>query len=173
MSASIFHHIRCSSLLRQYISSNHYASRVLPHSAALLSSNSARRTYAVKAKSGKGPKSTANLIPKSKQPITDPVAQEEYNKAEQKMSAAVEWFRKECASVEARASGRVTPAVLAPVRVQFSKDDRMMKLEEVATVGVRNGSELVITVFEEEVEKFFVAICLRILKLNAVTVFNQ
>ncbi|KAF5390134.1 hypothetical protein D9757_003783 [Collybiopsis confluens] len=101
-------------------------------------------------KSGKGPKSTVNLIPGSKQPITDPAAKEEFAKAEQKMAAAAEWFRKECAAVETRASGRVTPAVLSSVRVTFPKNDQSFRLEEVSTVGVRNGSELLITVFEEE-----------------------
>ncbi|KAF9071903.1 ribosome recycling factor domain-containing protein [Rhodocollybia butyracea] len=106
------------------------------------------QTYAVKA--GKGPKSTANLVPGSQQPITDPAAQEEYKKTESKMAVAVDWFRKECASIETRASGRVTPALLSSVRVQFPKEDQLFKLEEISTVGVRNGSELIITVFEEE-----------------------
>lgn len=70
------------------------------------------------------------------------------------MSAAVEWYRKEVAGLETRASGRVTPALLSPVRIELpgrSKGKDLAKLEDVATVGVRDGSTLVITVFEEHV----------------------
>ena len=45
------------------------------------------------------------------------VQSEEYVKAEGKMKATLDFFRKEVAALEMRASGRVTPAVLAPVRV--------------------------------------------------------
>ncbi|KAJ4468753.1 ribosome recycling factor domain-containing protein [Lentinula aciculospora] len=98
----------------------------------------------------KGAKSTAKLVPRSKQPITDPAAQEEYANAEQKMSVAVDWYRRECASIETRANGRVTPSLLSSVRVKFPKNDHAFKLEEISTVGIRNASELIITVFEEE-----------------------
>ncbi|KAK7451056.1 hypothetical protein VKT23_012731 [Stygiomarasmius scandens] len=101
------------------------------------------RTYAKKAKP------TANLIPGSQQPITDEAAREEYKKCEEKMKAAIDWFRKECASVETRASGRVTPALLAPVKVRLPDVDQHFRLEEVATVGVKDGSLLLVTVFEE------------------------
>ncbi|KAF7303654.1 Protein kinase domain-containing protein [Mycena indigotica] len=102
------------------------------------------RTYASK----KNVKSTADFVPGSKQPITDEAARAEYEKAEEKMKAAVEWFRKECAGVETRATGRVTPAVLDPVRVKL--DGREVRLVEVATVGVRDGSTLLITIFDEQ-----------------------
>jgi len=105
------------------------------------------RTYASKNKS----KSTATLVPGSKQPITDEAAQQEYAKAEISMQASVEWYRKECAAVEARASGRVTPALLSSVRVKLPSSNTDMRLEEVATVGVRDGSTLLVTVFEEDV----------------------
>ncbi|KAK7033631.1 hypothetical protein VNI00_012631 [Paramarasmius palmivorus] len=95
-------------------------------------------------------KSTANLVPGSQQPITDEAAREEYKKCEDKMKSAVDWFKKECGSVIARASGRVTPAVLSPVRVRLPRDDHLYKLEEVATVGVRDGNMLMVTVFDEE-----------------------
>ncbi|THV07066.1 ribosome recycling factor [Dendrothele bispora CBS 962.96] len=101
------------------------------------------RSYAKKAKS------TANLVPGSKQPITDEAAREEYKKCEEKMKAAVDWYRKECASVETRASGRVTPALLAPVRVKLPDADQLFRLDEVATVGIKDGSLLLVTVFEE------------------------
>ncbi|KAF7324936.1 Protein kinase domain-containing protein [Mycena kentingensis (nom. inval.)] len=105
--------------------------------------------------SKKSAKSTADFVPGSKQPITDEAAREEYARAEEKMKTAVEWFRKECAGVETRATGRVTPAVLDPVRVNL--DGREVRLVEVATVGVRDGSTLLVTVFDEqnmkEVEK--------------------
>lgn len=60
------------------------------------------------------------------------------------MKLSVEWLRKDCAEASTRAAGRVTPALLASVRVLGQK------LEEVATVGVRDGTVLVVTVFDEE-----------------------
>lgn len=68
------------------------------------------------------------------------------------MSAAAEWYRKEVAGLETRASGRVTPALLSPVRIELpGKGKDLAKLEDIATVGVRDGSTLIISVFEEHV----------------------
>lgn len=99
-------------------------------------------------------KSTAAFIPGSKQPITDKAAQEEYAKAESAMSVAVDWFRKECAASEARALGRITPAMLSPVRVKIPGMAKSLHLEEVATVGVREGTILLITLYDEHVRFF-------------------
>lgn len=104
------------------------------------------RTYASKSKSKQ---STATLVPGSQQKLTDPAAVEEYGKAEQKMATAVAWYAKEVSQLETRASGRVTPALLAPVRVTL--EGAPFRLEDVATVGVREGSTLIVTVFEEHV----------------------
>lgn len=110
------------------------------------------RPYASKAKATK---STATLIPGSQQKLTDESSIEEYGKAEKKMQAAVEWYRKEVIGLETRASGRVTPALLAPVRVELpDSKGELLKLEDVATVGVREGSTLLVTVFEEHVNTF-------------------
>ncbi|KAJ8584603.1 ribosome recycling factor [Rhizopogon salebrosus TDB-379] len=106
------------------------------------------RCYASKSKA----KSTADMVPGSKQALTSEASRLEYGKAETKMSAAVEWYRKEVAGLETRASGRVTPALLSPVRIELpgkEKGKDFGKLEDVATVGVREGSTLVVTVFEE------------------------
>ncbi|RXW18950.1 hypothetical protein EST38_g6895 [Candolleomyces aberdarensis] len=103
------------------------------------------RFYATKGKS----KSTANIVPGSKQKITDEAALKEYEKAENTMQTAVEWFRKECAGYETRASGRVTPAILSPVRVKLPDDPTEHPLEALATVGVREGTTLLITLFDE------------------------
>ncbi|KAK0229569.1 ribosome recycling factor-domain-containing protein [Armillaria nabsnona] len=65
-------------------------------------------------------------------------------KLRQESTASVEWLRRDCADASARTAGRVTLARLANVRV------KEQKLEEVATVGVRDGSMLVVTVFDEE-----------------------
>ncbi|KIJ15328.1 hypothetical protein PAXINDRAFT_169134 [Paxillus involutus ATCC 200175] len=66
------------------------------------------------------------------------------------MTTAVEWYRKEVAAFETRASGRITPALLAPVRVEaYGKGSEAVKLEEVATVGIKDGSLLIVTVFDE------------------------
>ncbi|EED79754.1 predicted protein [Postia placenta Mad-698-R] len=93
--------------------------------------------------------STENLVPGSQRIV----AGEEYVKAEGKMKAIVERFRKEVATMEMRASGRVTPAILSPVRVMLPDseggDAKGVRLEEVATVGVREGTTLLVTVFEE------------------------
>ncbi|KAJ3514867.1 hypothetical protein NLJ89_g2121 [Agrocybe chaxingu] len=108
-----------------------------------------QRGYASKNKS----KSTASFVPGSKQPITDETARAEYAKCETAMQTAVDWFRKECAASEARALGRVTPALLSPVRVKLPENPKGAKLEELATVGVRNGSTLLITLFNEHTVK--------------------
>ncbi|KAK7046716.1 Rhodanese domain-containing protein [Favolaschia claudopus] len=139
--------VRCSQRLQA--SSPHPGARFL---------GEARRAYASKhsntGKEGKYSKSTADLVPGSKQPITDEAARAEYAKADEKMKAAVEWYRKECAGVESRANGRVTPAVLDPVRVRLpASGDHEYRLEEVATVGVRDGSTLIITIFDEDTMK--------------------
>jgi len=96
-------------------------------------------------------KATSSFIPGSQQPITDEAALAEYNKAETAMRTAVEWFRKECAASETRVAGRVTPALLSPVRVKLPDNPASVKLEEVATVGVREGSTLMVTLFDEHV----------------------
>ncbi len=90
-----------------------------------------------------------DLIPASQRIV----ASEEYKKAEGKMQTALEWFRKEVAGLETRATGRVTPALLSPVRVKVpgAPDARGVRLEEVATVGVKEGTTLLVTVFEEHV----------------------
>lgn len=99
-------------------------------------------------------KATSSFIPGSQQPITDEAALAEYGKAETAMKTAVEWFRKECAASETRVAGRVTPALLSPVRVKLPDNPASMKLEEVATVGVREGSTLIVTLFDEHVRTF-------------------
>ncbi|KAF4607804.1 hypothetical protein EYR40_000139 [Pleurotus pulmonarius] len=104
------------------------------------------RMYASKSKV----KSTANMIPGSKQPLTSEVALDEYAKAEEKMKLAADWFKKECAAVETRASGRITPAILDPVRVVLPDSKGAVRLDHIATVGVREGSTLLITLFEEK-----------------------
>ena len=129
---------RCSSRsLTQCLQPTHLSSRLVAGS----------RSYATKGKS----KSTATFVPGSKQPITDEAARQEYDKAETTMKTAAEWFRKECASSEARASGRVTPALLSPVRVKLPSSEKEYKLEELATVGVRDGTTLLVTLFDEHV----------------------
>ena len=110
------------------------------------------RTYASKAKV----KSTASFVPGSQQLFASEDSRAEYAKVESKMATAVDWFRKEVARFETRASGRVTPALLAPVRVTLaSRRGEAVKLDEVATVGVKDGSMLLVTVFDEHVRPAF------------------
>jgi hypothetical protein len=129
--------LRCRHILSTSLTRSPTVYAQLPH----------RRNYASKNKV----KSTAAFIPGSKQPITDEAAREEYAKAENAMSVAVDWFRKECAASEARALGRFTPALLSPVRVKIPGMAKSLHLEEVATVGVREGTILLITLFDEHV----------------------
>ncbi|PPQ65997.1 hypothetical protein CVT26_010657 [Gymnopilus dilepis] len=107
------------------------------------------RGYATKNKV----KSTSTIVPGSQQPITDEAARQEYAKAEAAMKTSVDWFRKECAASEARAMGRVTPALLSPVRVKLPDNPKPMKLEDLATVGVREGTTLLVTLFNEHTVK--------------------
>lgn len=94
---------------------------------------------------------TDALVPGSQQKA----AGAEYARAEEKMKGAVDRFRKEVATLEVRASGRVTPAILAPVRVTVPEnkggDGLPRRLDELATVGVREGTTLLVTVFDEHV----------------------
>ncbi|KAK0477883.1 hypothetical protein IW261DRAFT_253660 [Armillaria novae-zelandiae] len=90
------------------------------------------------------PSTISSLRPSSQQSLKKPADIAEHEKCEEKMNAAVEWLRSDCASTSTRASGRVTPAVLSNVRV------KEQGLEEVAAAGVQDGSILVMTVFDEE-----------------------
>jgi ribosome recycling factor len=128
--------------------------------------------------SKRAPVSTASLTPGSQQALTDPAARDECARADAKMAACVEWFRREVARLESRASGRVTPQLLDPVRVSgvappsasasasaSSSDSghgagaKKVRLEEVATVGVRDGSTLIVTVFDPQVSLWLVVAC--------------
>jgi len=94
---------------------------------------------------------TDSLVPGSQRIL----AGEEYVKAEEKMKGILDRYKKDLAELETRASGRVTPAVLAPVRVVLPHSEgKGVRLEEIATVGVREGTTLIITVFEESSLKF-------------------
>ncbi|CAA7263248.1 unnamed protein product [Cyclocybe aegerita] len=152
-STLLFHHARIS-LSRTVIRASIPTARGLLAATSVSGSISRtqlsfQRGYASKNKS----KSTASFVPGSKQPITDEAARAEYAKCETAMQTAVDWFRKECAASEARALGRVTPALLSPVRVKLPENPKGAKLEELATVGVRDGSTLLITLFNEHTVK--------------------
>lgn len=109
-----------------------------------------------------GPITTASLTPGSQQVLSDPAEREEHARASAAMTSSVEWFRREVAQLDARASGRVTPQLLDPVRVSLAPATHKegatpspsapskVRLEELATVGVRDGSSLVVTVFEPQ-----------------------
>jgi ribosome recycling factor len=113
--------------------------------------------------SKRAPIATESLTPGSQQALADPTARDEFARTDAKMAACVERLRREVAQLEARASGRVTPQLLAPVRVSVAPSSSAsaagkgasvstkVRLEEVATVGVRDGSTLIVTVFEPQV----------------------
>ncbi|KAF8595527.1 ribosome recycling factor [Ceratobasidium sp. AG-I] len=76
--------------------------------------------------------------------------EQQIEQAGQKMNATVEWYKRELAQMEARVSGRVVPSLLDPVRVKLKGNTGApLRLDEVATVGVRDGNVLVITLFDE------------------------
>lgn len=116
------------------------------------SSSVPTRSYASKKRS-KHVESTEEPSPEAFVPGSQRIAAGEvYHKAEEHMKSSSDRFRKEVSSLETRASGRVTTNLLAPVRVQLpDHDGRGVRLEEVATVGVRDGTTLVVTVFEDHV----------------------
>ena len=97
-----------------------------------------------------GTVTTDQLLPGSQLRISES-ALDEYRKCEEKMVAVVEWYRKEVAKMENRASGRVTPEILAPVSVKIPGRGHGARIEEVATVGVKDGSVLIVTAFEDSV----------------------
>ncbi|KAN0111690.1 Ribosome recycling factor domain containing protein [Russula decolorans] len=114
-------------------------------------------------KRARAPIATTSLTPGSQQTLNDPTAREEFARADAKMAGCVEWLRREVSQLEARASGRVTPQLLAPVRVSVSsvgpsaassaasassEAKKGARLEELATVGVRDGTTLIVTVFD-------------------------
>ena len=97
-------------------------------------------------------KSTSTLVPGSKQPITDPAAQQEYDRADKAMSASVSWFKKECAALETRASGYARPGMISSVRVKIPEQPDM-RLEELATIGVREGTTFLVTLYDSQVSR--------------------
>lgn len=132
--------------------STRQTSRFVPvRTYASKSKNKPNRSQPDEAVKGSRANPTSNLIPKSQRILTNDIAQAEYDKASTKMSTAVDWFKKEVAGLEARGIGRVTPTILDPVRVALPDAGKDVRLEEVATVGVREGTNLIITLFEEEV----------------------
>ena len=103
-----------------------------------------------------GTVTTDQLLPGSQSRIAES-ALGEYQKCEEKMAAAVEWYRKEVAKMENRVSGRVTPEILAPVSVKIpGRGANGVRIEEVATVGVKDGSVLVVTAFEDSVSDLII-----------------
>ena len=105
-----------------------------------------------------GTVTTDQLLPGSQLRIPES-ALGEYHKCEERMAATVEWYRKEVAKMESRASGRVTPEILAPVLVKIpGRGANGVRIEEVATVGVKDGSVLIVTVFEDSVSIRFLCL---------------
>jgi hypothetical protein len=93
--------------------------------------------------------STQKLVPTSKNAHGDEF-QEEKRNLDEKMAASVRWFKAQVALTEIRTSGRATPTMLDSVRVEIP-DMPSQKLAEVATVGVKDLSTLLITAYETEV----------------------
>ncbi|THH04050.1 hypothetical protein EW145_g5808, partial [Phellinidium pouzarii] len=63
--------------------------------------------------------------------------------------AAVDWLRRSAATMELQGVGRVTPEVLRRVRVALPSRTEECSIEEVAVVGVREGTTLLVTPFDE------------------------
>ena len=93
--------------------------------------------------------SNQKLIPTSQNTHGDEF-QEEKRNLDEKMAASVRWFKAQVALTETRTSGRATPTMLDSVWVELP-DMPSQKLAEVATVGVKDLSTLLITAYEAEV----------------------
>jgi len=92
---------------------------------------------------------TEKLVPTSQNTHGDEF-QEEKRNLDEKMAASVRWFKAQAVLTETRTSGRATPTMLDSVRVELP-DMPPQKLVEVATVGVKDLSTLLITAYEAEV----------------------
>jgi len=93
--------------------------------------------------------STQKLVPTSQNTHGDEF-QEEKRNLDEKMAASVRWFRAQVALTEIRTSGRATPTMLDSVRVDLP-DMASQKLADVATIGVKDLSTLLVTAYEAEV----------------------
>ncbi|CAE6416709.1 unnamed protein product [Rhizoctonia solani] len=97
-------------------------------------------------KGSKGHKKTHEDI----SPTATSEEDEVINQANHKMDTTIEWFKREVAQMESRVSGRVVPSLLDPVRVKLKEaGGAAVRLDQVSTVGVREGNILVITLFDE------------------------
>ena len=101
---------------------------------------------------GRYGKDTSTLVPGSEQVLSGEAA-EEFARSESRMGQAIDWFKREVAQLEMQGAGRVTPDILRPVRVQLpgTSESEACALTDVATVGVREGTTLLVTVFAEDV----------------------
>ncbi|KAH7105193.1 ribosome recycling factor domain-containing protein [Auriculariales sp. MPI-PUGE-AT-0066] len=94
--------------------------------------------------------STEFLIPASQMKLGSEDGHVIYDETEEKMKAAVDRHRKELAALEVRGSGRVTPAILDPIRVALPDMPAPgPRLNEIATIGVREGTTLLVSVYDE------------------------
>jgi ribosome recycling factor len=80
----------------------------------------------------------------------------EKRSADEKFQSSLKWLKEQARGVEIRSSGRVVPDILDGVKVMIESEeggqnDFEVGLKEIATVGVKNGNVLVVTVFEEQV----------------------
>lgn len=92
---------------------------------------------------------TEKLVPTSQNTHGDEF-QEEKRNLDEKMAASVRWFKAQATLTETRTSGRAMPTMLDSVRVELP-DMPPQKLVDVATVGVKDLSTLLITAYEAEV----------------------
>ena len=148
-----------------------YAPKKAKHGKQTRNANGTESTvhHASSKRTAHAPIATASLTPGSQQTLTDPTAREEFAHTDAKMAGCVEWLRREVSQLEAHASGHVTPQLLAPARVSVSaagqstssssafasasasEAKRASQLEELATVGVRDRTTLVVIVFDPQV----------------------
>lgn len=79
-------------------------------------------------------------------------AGEAHTAADSRMRTATDWLKRTAAQLEQQGAGRVTPDLLRPVQVTLP-DGSEHSLVDVATVGVKDGTTLIVTVFAEEVSR--------------------
>lgn len=92
--------------------------------------------------------------------------------AEGKMRSVVDRFVKELAMLETRAGGRVNPSLLDSIHIPSTGNRDKLKLSEVATVGVKEGYTLVITLFDDKVGRHAVLLLTQI-AAGSLRVFSE
>jgi ribosome recycling factor len=92
----------------------------------------------------------STMIPASQRQVSDELLTD-FEVMKERMTAVVEQFRLAVKEASKKADGKVSPDLLKSVKVRMPTTGKMVPIDDVATVGVRDGIALVVTVFDEAV----------------------